>query len=130
MHPNKVWGQHVREFPQGAGQWSHTEKMWHINVLELEAVRLAILSYTRFREVSSIHLRVDNMTALSYLLNMGGIHSGQLIKISKQIWSYLLEKPICLTAEYVPSIDNYLADWESRNFQDSSDGNFVQCNPK
>ena len=95
--------------------------MWHINVLELEAVRLAILSYTGFREVSSIHLRVDNMTALSYLPNMGGTHSGQLIKISKQIWSHLLEKPICLTAEYVPSIDNYLADWESQNFQDSSE---------
>ena len=43
-----------------------------------------------------------------------------MIKISKQIWSYLLEKQICLTAEYVPSIDNHLADWESRNFQDSS----------
>ena len=54
-------------FTGGGRQWSHTEKMWHINVPELEAVRLAILSYTRFQEVSSIHLRVDNMTALSYL---------------------------------------------------------------
>ena len=73
-------------------------------------VSLAILSYTRFREVSSIHLRVDNMTALSYLLNMGGTQSEQLIKISKQIWSYLLEKQIFLTAEYVLSTKNYLAD--------------------
>ena len=69
---------------------------------------------------SVIHLRVDNMTALSYLLNMTGTQSKQLIKISKQIWSYLLEKKIRLTAEYVLSIDNHLADWESRNFQDSS----------
>ena len=75
----------------------------------------AILSYTHFREVSSIHLRVDNLTALSYLLNMGGTQSEQLIKISKQILSYLLEKQICLTAKYVPSIDNHLADWKSRN---------------
>ena len=75
----------------------------------------AILSYTRFREVSSIHLRLDNMTDLSYLLNMGRTRSEQLIKISKQILSYLLEKQICLTAKYVPSIDNHLADWESRN---------------
>ena len=67
------------------------------------------------------HLRVDNMTALSYLLNLGGTQSEELIKISKQIWSYLLEKQICMTVEYVPSIDNHLADWESRNFQDRSE---------
>ena len=84
-------------------------------------VRLAILSCTRFREVSSIHLRVDSMTVLSYLLNMGGTQSKQLIKISKVVWSYLLEKQIFLTAEYVPSIGNHLADWVSRNFQDSSE---------
>ena len=89
-------------------------------MFSLEAVRLAIFSYTRFWEVPSIHLRVDNMTALSYLLNVGGTQSEHLIKISKQIWSYLLEKQICLTAEYVLSIDNHFSDWESRNFQDSS----------
>ena len=55
---------------------------------------------------------------------MGGTQSEQLIKISKQIWSYLLEKQICLTAEYFPSIDNHLADWGSCNFQDSSEWKF------
>ena len=45
----------------------------------------------------------------------------QLVRISKQTWSHLLEKQICLTAEYVSSIDNHLADWESRNSQDSSE---------
>ena len=90
-------------------------------MFSLEAVRLAIFSYTRFWEVPSIHLRVDNMAALSYLLNVGGTQSEHLIKISKQIWSYLLEKQICLTAEYVLSIDNHLSDWESRNFQNGSE---------
>ena len=49
------------------GLWSSVEKAWHINVLELEAVRLAILSFTKFKKLKSIHLRRDNMTALSYL---------------------------------------------------------------
>ena len=49
------------------GRWSSVEKAWHINVLELEAVSLAILSFTKFKKLKSIHLRRDNMTALSYL---------------------------------------------------------------
>ena len=31
------------------GQWSSVEKVWHINVLELEALRLAILFFTKFK---------------------------------------------------------------------------------
>ena len=87
-------------------QWSSVEKAWHINVLELEAVRLAILSFTIFKKLKSIHLRIDNMTALSYLLNMGGTQNKHLIEISKEIWGYLIERKIHLTAEYIPSLSN------------------------
>ena len=61
------------------------------------------------------------MTALSYLLNMGGTQNKHLIKISKEIWGYLIERKIHLTAEYIPSLSNQTADWASRNFQDSSE---------
>ena len=47
------------------------EKAWHINVLELEAVRLEFLSFTKFKKLNSIHLRIDNMTALSYFIKLG-----------------------------------------------------------
>ena len=116
----KGWGASCQGITTGV-RWSSVEKAWHINVLELEAVRLAILSFTKFKKLKSIHLRIDNMTALSYLLNMGGTQNKHLIKISKEIWGYLIERKIHLTAEYIPSLSNQTADWASRNFQDSSE---------
>ena len=105
------------------GRWSSVEKTWHINVLELEAARLAILSFKKFKKLNSIHQQIDNVTALSlsYLLNMGGTQNKHLIEISKEIWGYLIERKIHLTAEYILSLSNQTADWASQNFQDSSE---------
>ena len=64
----------------------------------------------------SLYLRIDNMTVLSYLLNVGGTHNKHLIGISKEILDCLIEKKILLTAEYISSPSNQTADWESRNF--------------
>ena len=77
-------------------------------------------SLTKFKKLNSIHLRIDNMTALSYLLNTGGTLKKHLIEISKKIWRYFIEKKVHLTAEYIPNLNNQIADWASRNFQDSS----------
>lgn len=49
-------------------QWPSFEKTWHINIVELEAVRLAVLSFTKFRKLNSNHLQLDNMTALPLFL--------------------------------------------------------------
>ena len=95
------------------GRWSSVEKAWHVNVLQSEAVRLVILFFTKFKKVKSIHLWIDNMTALSYLLNMGGTQNKHLIKISKEIWGYLIERKIHWIAEYIPSLSNQTADWAS-----------------
>lgn len=46
-------------------KWSSVEKPWHINVLEFEVVRVAILSFTKWKKLSSIHLRINNTTAFS-----------------------------------------------------------------
>ena len=43
------------------------------------------------------------------------------MEISKEIWGYLIEREIHLTAEYIPSLSNQTADWAPRNFQDSSE---------
>ena len=55
---------------------------------------------------------------------MGGTQNKQLIEMSKEIGGYLIEGEIHLTAEYIPSLTNQTSDWESQNFQDSS--NFAQ----
>ena len=112
-------GQHVRKYQQGA--WSRKEQKLHINVLELMAAELAIKTFTKGKTVTSIHLRVDNTTALHYLAKMGGTKSQVLIEITKRIWDFLLSKGITLTIEYVPSELNVIADWECRHTWDSSE---------
>ena len=78
------WGASCQERSTG-GPWKNQEKVKHINVLELLAVKLAILTFTKTLKVTLIHLQIDNITALSYLQKMGGTKSPELLEISKQI---------------------------------------------
>lgn len=83
-------------------RWSTLEKTWHINVLKLKAVRIPILSFTKFKKLNSIHLCIDNMIALSYLLNMGGTQN------SEQTFNQNLKRNVI--AEYRPSLSNQTGD--------------------
>ena len=94
---------------------------YHINILELLAVKLAIQTFTKYRDVKAIHLQVDNIVALTYLMKMGGTQNLKMVELAKEIWEYLLKWGITITAEYLPSELNLTADWESRNILDSSE---------
>ena len=52
----------------------------------------------------SVHIQVDSQTALSHLLKIGGTKSQELLRVSKEIWDYLLKHQIMITAEYLPSL--------------------------
>jgi len=43
----------------------------------------------------------------------------KMVKISKEIWNFLIQNGITITAEYLPGSLNVNADWESRNARDS-----------
>ena len=47
------------------GPWSQEERKAHINILELKAVHLAILTFTKFQIVQRMHVQMDNKIALS-----------------------------------------------------------------
>ena len=53
--------------------WSYHEWTKHINVLELIAVKLAILTFIKGKSVTAMHLQTDDMTVLYYLVKMGKI---------------------------------------------------------
>ena len=115
-----AWGAEGGETPTG-GTWTAEERELHINVRETLAAAMALLTFTKHLHNRRVHLKVDNTTTLSYLSKMGGNRSVQLLEISKRVWSYLMSKKITLTLEYVPSALNVTADWESRNWRDSSE---------
>ena len=69
--------------------------------------------------MSAAHIQVDSLIALSYLLKMGEIKNTELIQISKEIWQFLLEQGITITAKHLPGNLNCKA--ESRHENESSE---------
>ena len=103
------------------GLWSRKEQQYNINLLELLAIKFALLTFSKMMNFKSVHIQVDNQIALSYLLKMGGTKSQELLSVSKEIWDYLFKYQIMITAEYLPGCLNHQADWESRNQKDSTE---------
>ena len=120
MHPKKDWGAVCREIRTGH-QWSKKEQHLHINELELLAIKFAILTFVKMWEISAIHIQVENMTVLSYLLKMEGTKNPELMQILKEIWEFLRGLGITITAEHLPGNLNCKADWESRHQENSSE---------
>ena len=89
-----------------------------INILELLAVKNAILAFTKEKTINVIHIQTDNTTALSYLLKMGGTTDKTLVDLSKDIWKYLVLKQVTINAEYLPGILNTRVDWQSPHSKD------------
>lgn len=117
----KGWGAFCRGRGTG-GPWSSQEKKFHINILELKAIQIAILTFSKwFPEVKAIHIQTDNIVALSYLIKMGGTKNQDLTLLSKEIWEYLMREGITITAEHLPGKLNIEADTQSRSVRDSSE---------
>jgi len=115
------WGAYCMGRRTG-GPWTFTEKKLHINALELKAIHIALMTFVRiFPEVKAVHIQTDNMTALSYLVKMGGTKSLVLTQLSKELWEFILAQGITITAEHLPGKLNVEADTQSRMVNDSSE---------
>jgi len=97
-------------------EWKH-----HINYLELLAATFAVKAFTKDQEDIHVHLRMDNRTAVFYVNRMGGTHSPIMSRLAIQFWRWWLEKNLSLSAEYLPGVDNCIADEESRLIQSSAE---------
>ena len=84
-------------------------------------MKLALLGFTKNKEIRTIHFQIDNTTTLRRLTNMGGPKSLKMIKLNKEISDYLLSRRITITTEYLSSKLNIIADMESREKIDSSE---------
>ena len=70
----KGWGVFCQGHKTGRS-WTLLESKCYINVLELKAAKFVILTFTWMHpSVQSIHLQMDNIVALSYLVNMKVTH--------------------------------------------------------
>ena len=89
------------------GPWSTEERKFHKNVLELKATKLAIISFTlKERDAISVHIRVDSMTTLSYLVKTGGYQKPRVDSDQQRNLTIPFERKITITPEYLPGSMN------------------------
>ena len=115
---NKGWGAVLNGQSQTGGLWSPEEATHHINYLELLAAFLAIKAFGKAWQNVNILLRMDNVTAVSYINQKGGTVSQLLCQLA---WAWCVERNITLLAEHLPGHLNIQADEESRTAKDRCD---------
>ena len=124
------WGSQCGTETTG-GRWSDTEKLNHINYLELLAAFLAIKCFMKDKSNAHVQLLMDNTTAIKYINSMGGVHSPLCNKLAREMWQWAINKGLWISASFIPGKTNISADFESRHFKDNtewalSDGLFAQ----
>ena len=112
----EAWGAMCDNVRAG-GYFSIKEKEMctnNINAFELKAIQLSLQAFADKLRNKNVLIKSDNITAVAYVVNMGGTKSQLCNKIVNDIWEWCIENKIWVTAEYLPGNLNYFADYESR----------------
>ena len=87
---------------RGGWQWSEEEKSKH-KCIGVDCGKICNLAFTPGKSVRAVNLKTDNVTALTYLVKMGGgTRSKDLLGIAKELWGYLIHNHYSLITYYFP----------------------------
>ncbi|XP_018377926.1 PREDICTED: uncharacterized protein LOC108770722 [Trachymyrmex cornetzi] len=103
------------------GFWSDSDKLHHINFLELLAAFFGLQCFALELRNCNILLRIDNTTAISYINRMGDVRFKKLSNLAKSIWRWCEDRELFIFASYISSKDNADADFESRRLGDGTE---------
>ena len=92
------------------GQWSTPA---HINVLEMEAIRIALERWAYRLQGHHVQISTDSITAFHYLRKTGGTKR-RLNRITRQVWRVTQQYNIEVGQRFVPGHTNVIADRLSR----------------
>lgn len=95
------------------GYWTQEEANQSTNWRELAAAFFALKTFN-VPANSSILIRTDNTTSLSYINKQGGTRSLPMMDLATQVWNWCLERNIIIQAQHIRGIHNTKADMESR----------------
>ena len=76
------------------GLW-HKAELEHLNVLELKAIEIGIYKYCKNKYFLHVSVMCDNVTAISYVNNMGDMKSQTGNNIACRIWDFCTKKHSC-----------------------------------
>jgi hypothetical protein len=112
------WGIHSTTHTslQSQGVWSHEQASLHINVRELYVVYICLTIFCRTMVKVHIRFELDNLTAVTYINQMGRSKSIACDTVAKKIWEWCCYRDLWLTALHIPGSTNVIADSLSRKY--------------
>ena len=113
---NSGWGAHVAHL-EASGKWPKSLSGLHINLLELEAVFLALRAFKPFLQNKHTLICTDNTTVAYYINKGGGVRSRSLSKRAEDLLRWCHDAQILISAKYIPGKLNIVADSLSRSDQ-------------
>ena len=112
------------------GLWSESEKMTHINKLEILAVHFALRCFNSHIKGKHVKINSDNSTAVCYLNAMGGTKSPSCNKLVQGIWTWCMQNKVWLTASHLPGALNVEAGQQSRQFNERTEWHLREMSSK
>ena len=98
--------------------WTPEESCFHINTLEMAAALYALKIYTRYVSNCHIQLKVDNKSSLAWI-NKKTAPNEAIFLIFKEFWEYCMGKNVGVSAFYINTNRNVVADKESRKLRNN-----------
>ena len=97
-----------------SGEWTVRYRAKHINFLELEAVRRALIAFAGDVENSVVTIHSDNRTTVSCLRRQGSLKSRALNKLTAKIMSWTVDHGVTIVPVHIQGYRNVEADALSR----------------
>ena len=96
------------------GQWSASQRSWHINALEMQAFINAVRDFLPHLRSRVVRLMCDNAVTVAYIKNEGGTRSYTLMQMTLRLLKWCDPKAITLVPVHLPGVHNIQADSLSR----------------
>lgn len=107
------WGA-VWNHRMARGVWSPRERLQHINVLELRAVRLALRHFFPALRGKHVLVRSDNTSTVYHINHQGGTRSRHSLTEAQKLLLWALPRLQSVRAVHLPGMQNCAADLLSR----------------
>ncbi len=97
-----------------SGVWTGPQLHWHINCLELLAVRLALIRLKSRLRGEHVLVCTDNTAIFAYINRQGGLCSGRMSQLARHLLLWSQKHLRSLRAIHIPGLLNRAADELSR----------------
>ncbi len=122
-YPGMLWYSQMPRPPAGGatynghavlGVWTGPQLRWHVNCLELLAVRLALSRLRGRLQGKDVLVHTDNTATVAYINRQGGLRSRRMSQLARHLLFWSQKHRRSLRAIHIPGVFNQAADELSR----------------